>query len=104
MGEGLLDRLQSLFDGPLTNADTWLIIGFGGQALFFGRFLIQWIVSERSGRSVIPDMFWYFSIMGGIVLLAYAFHRNDPVFIMGQAVGLLVYARNIMLLQKEKSS
>jgi len=104
MTEGLLDKLQSLLAGPLTNADLWLIIGFGGQALFFMRFLIQWIISERTGKSVIPDVFWYFSIMGGIILLAYAFHRNDPVFIMGQSVGLLVYARNVMLLQKEKSA
>lgn len=104
MSAGLLDKLVSLFDGPLTTTDIWLMIGFGGQALFFGRFLIQWIVSERSGRSVIPDAFWYFSIMGGIILLAYAFHRQDPVFIMGQGVGLFVYFRNIMLLQKEKSS
>lgn len=104
MDAGLLDRLHSLVDGSLTTTDIWLIIGFGGQMVFFMRFLIQWIVSERTGRSVIPDVFWYFSIMGGIILLAYAFHRNDPVFIMGQAVGLLVYFRNVMLLQKEQSA
>lgn len=104
MSDGLLETLSSLVSGPLSTTDIWLIIGFGGQAVFFARFLVQWIISERTGRSVIPDMFWYLSIAGGIILLAYAFHRNDPVFIMGQAVGLFVYVRNVMLLQKEKSS
>ena len=71
-----------------------IIIGFGGQALFAARFLIQWITSESAQRSVIPIAFWYFSITGGIVLLTYAIWRKDPVIIAGQSVGVLIYARN----------
>lgn len=73
----------------------WLIIGFTGQALFSGRFLVQWIASERQKKSVIPVMFWYFSILGGSTLLVYAIHKEDPVFILGQGGGLLIYARNL---------
>lgn len=73
----------------------WLGIGFLGQALFSMRFLIQWIATERIRRSVVPVAFWYFSIVGGITLLAYAIYRKDPVFIVGQAVGLVVYGRNL---------
>lgn len=79
--------------------EPWTLVGYAGQALFFGRFLIQWIVSERRGRSVIPLSFWWFSIGGGLVLLSYALHRQDPVFVLGQATGLLVYSRNLMLLR-----
>lgn len=78
----------------------WLGIGMLGQVLFFMRFLVQWIVSEKAGRSIVPDVFWYFSIGGGVILLAYAVYRMDPVFILGQATGLLVYVRNIVLLRR----
>ena len=80
----------------------WLIIGFLGQGLFSARFLVQWIVSERRSESVIPVAFWVFSIFGGAFLLAYAIYRKDPVFILGQAAGMLVYARNLMLIRKNK--
>ncbi|MBS4051781.1 MAG: lipid-A-disaccharide synthase N-terminal domain-containing protein [Methylomonas sp.] len=73
----------------------WLIIGFVGQALFSARFLVQWLASERQKKSVIPVMFWYFSILGGSTLLIYSIHKQDPVFIAGQAGGLLIYARNL---------
>lgn len=73
----------------------WLGIGFAGQTLFFMRFFVQWIASERERRSVIPRAFWYFSLGGGVVLLAYAIRRADPVFIIGQATGLLIYGRNL---------
>ena len=73
----------------------WLGIGLLGQALFSARFLVQWIASERLRRSVVPTMFWYFSLAGGVTLLAYAIHRLDPVFILGQGAGLVVYARNL---------
>jgi len=82
----------------------WLAIGFFGQALFSARFIIQWIVSERKGRSVIPVAFWTFSVLGGVTLLAYAIHRMDPVIIAGQAGGLIVYARNIWLIRREKKA
>ena len=78
----------------------WIIIGFIGQFLFFSRFLVQWIVSEKKKRSVIPNAFWYLSILGGSILLAYSIHRHDPVFIIGQAVGLFVYFRNIWLIHQ----
>lgn len=84
----------------LTSDQIWLAIGFIGQALFFSRFLVQWIVSERKGESVIPHAFWYFSIGGGVFLLAYSLWRRDPVFISGQAVGLLVYARNLYFIHR----
>ena len=81
----------------------WLLVGFGGQVLFMGRFVIQWLVSERSGRSVIPVSFWYFSILGALVLLVYAAHRRDPVFVAGQLLGVLIYLRNLRLIQLERS-
>lgn len=75
----------------------WMMLGVLGQALFSGRFLVQWLVSERSGRSVLPVAFWYLSLLGGTALFVYAVHRADPIFICGQGVGLLVYARNLYL-------
>ena len=80
----------------------WLAVGFLGQACFFGRFLIQWIASERRRQSVVPVAFWYFSIVGGVILLAYAIHRQDPVFVLGQATGLLVYARNLYFIGHQR--
>jgi lipid-A-disaccharide synthase-like uncharacterized protein len=81
----------------------WLSIGFIGQALFSMRFLVQWLQSERVKRSVIPDAFWYFSVAGGVTLLAYAIHRVDPVFIVGQATGLFIYFRNLHFILKTRS-
>jgi len=78
----------------------WLVVGFCGQALFFGRFLVQWIASERQKASVIPPAFWYLSIAGGLVLLAYSIQRRDPVFIAGQATGLCIYGRNLWFIRK----
>jgi len=80
----------------------WLAVGLLGQAMFFMRFLVQWLQSERQRRSVIPVAFWYFSIGGGVVLLAYALHRRDPVFIMGQSVGVFIYARNLYFVHRER--
>ncbi len=84
----------------MTKDQLWLGIGLLGQALFSARFLVQWIASERSRRSVVPNLFWYFSIGGGVTLLAYAVYRLDPVFIIGQAAGLLVYARNLYFIHR----
>lgn len=75
----------------------WLAIGLLGQGLFFMRFFVQWIASERQRQSVIPTAFWYFSLAGGLVLLAYAIWRADPIFIIGQASGLVIYCRNLYL-------
>ena len=78
----------------------WLIVGFLGQALFFGRFFVQWIASERRKESVIPRSFWFLSIGGGLILLLYSIHRRDPVFIVGQATGLFIYTRNLWFIYR----
>ncbi|WP_072392697.1 lipid-A-disaccharide synthase N-terminal domain-containing protein [Hyphomicrobium sp. CS1GBMeth3] len=82
----------------------WLGVGFVGQTLFFMRFFVQWMASERARRSVIPQAFWYFSLAGGLVLLAYAIRRADPVFIIGQATGLLIYGRNLYFIAGRSQS
>ena len=82
----------------------WLCVGFLGQFLFSLRFLWQWIYSEKQKKSVIPVEFWYFSLLGGGTLLAYAFYKQDPVFIVGQAFGFIVYSRNLILIFKEKKA
>lgn len=83
----------------VTNGNTlWLAFGFLGQAMFSMRFLVQWIVSERKRRSVVPLAFWYFSVAGGAALLTYAIYRADPVFILGQGAGLVIYGRNLYLI------
>ena len=79
----------------------WLLVGFLGQACFSMRFLVQWIASERKRESVIPLSFWFFSIGGGLTLLTYAIYRLDPVFILGQSAGLLVYSRNLYLIRRK---
>ena len=81
----------------------WMAVGFIGQAVFSARFIVQWIVSERRKRSVIPVSFWFLSIAGSVVLLTYAIHRRDPVFIMGQAGGMLVYSRNLWMILRGQS-
>jgi lipid-A-disaccharide synthase-like uncharacterized protein len=80
----------------------WLGVGFLGQAMFSMRFLIQWFQSERHRRSIIPVAFWYFSILGGVTLLSYAIYRQDPVFILGQGAGLVIYARNLYFIWRER--
>ena len=85
-------------------AQFWLMVGFLGQALFSLRFLVQWFQSERQQRSVIPVQFWYFSVAGGTVLLAYALHRHDPVFIVGQLTGLIVYLRNLYFIHRSPAT
>jgi lipid-A-disaccharide synthase-like uncharacterized protein len=82
----------------------WVLFGFLGQAIFAARFIVQWIVSEKKKESVVPISFWYFSIGGGIVLLIYAIYKKDPVFMIGQAAGLVVYTRNLMLIMKKKNA
>ena len=82
-----------------TESVLWIGIGFVGQALFSARFFVQWLASERAKRSIVPLAFWYFSLVGGIVLLSYAVHKRDPVFIVGQATGVFVYLRNLYLLR-----
>lgn len=80
----------------------WVLFGLLGQLAFSARFLVQWIASERQRRSVIPEAFWWFSIIGGVMLFSYALYRKDPVFILGQSLGLIIYIRNIWLLYAER--
>ncbi|MCM2973359.1 MULTISPECIES: lipid-A-disaccharide synthase N-terminal domain-containing protein [Larsenimonas] len=80
----------------------WVALGFVGQALFSMRFIIQWLASERARRSIVPVTFWFFSLGGGATLLIYAIYRKDPVFIVGQGSGLVIYVRNLMLIRREQ--
>ena len=82
--------------------DFWVAFGLGGQLLFGSRFIVQWISSERKKVSHIPLVFWYLSLSGGIVTTVYAIHRRDPVFIIGQSAGLIVYVRNLMLIYSHR--
>jgi lipid-A-disaccharide synthase-like uncharacterized protein len=82
----------------------WVAIGFLGKGLFFGRWVIQWIASERKAESRVPVAFWYMSLVGGLITLAYAIYRRDPVFIAGQGVGAVVYIRNLMLIYRQGPS
>ena len=84
----------------MTTDQLWLAFGLFGQAMFSARFLVQWIATERRRRSVVPREFWYFSVGGGLTLLAYAIYRHDPVFILGQGAGLFVYARNLYFIHR----
>jgi lipid-A-disaccharide synthase-like uncharacterized protein len=93
-----------LHDVFLTRLDWWVLLGFTAQAMFSARFLVQWIASERAGHSVIPLAFWTFSIGGGVLLLAYALYRKDPVFIAGQAFGVFVYLRNLYFVMRDRKA
>lgn len=89
---------------PHFNSETfWICIGMIGQAMFSMRFIVQWIVSEKAKKSIIPNLFWYFSVSGGSLLLAYSLYRQDPIFILGQSMGLFVYLRNLYLIIREKN-
>jgi lipid-A-disaccharide synthase-like uncharacterized protein len=88
----------------MADEDWWLLLGFGGQAVFMGRFVIQWLASERQRRSVIPVSFWYMSVAGALVLLVYALHRRDPVFVAGQGVGVAIYLRNLQLIRRARGT
>jgi lipid-A-disaccharide synthase-like uncharacterized protein len=80
----------------------WLVLGFLAQAMFSARFLVQWLASERAKKSIVPLPFWYLSIAGSVLLLAYAAYRKDPVFIVGQSAGILIYSRNLFLIYRER--
>ncbi|PWC42372.1 hypothetical protein TSO221_22100 [Azospirillum sp. TSO22-1] len=82
----------------------WIGVGFFAQALFMMRFVVQWIASERVRRSIVPETFWYFSIGGGLLLLAYSIYRVDPVYMFGQGLGLLIYFRNLYFVWTHKGT
>jgi len=91
--------ISKVFVGQI---DAWIMLGFVAQGMFTMRFVVQWVASERTRRSVVPVAFWFFSFGGGVLLLLYAIHRHDPVFIAGQGLGLFVYVRNIRMIVTER--
>ena len=93
--------LQNVFVMKLS---WWVLLGYAGQALFTMRFVVQWIATERARKSVIPVAFWFFSIGGGVLLFGYALSRRDPVFILGQGLGLFVYLRNLYFVYRERGA
>lgn len=96
---GLWNWFYTIF---IAQFSAWIFLGFVAQFFFAMRFFVQWIASERARRSVIPVAFWFFSLGGGLLLLVYAIHRRDPVFIAGQGLGLFIYTRNLWLIANEK--
>lgn len=84
--------------------DPWVLFGFLAQFVFFLRFVIQWVVSEKAGETRIPVMFWYLSIAGALMIFAYAVHRKDIVFMSGQVVGLVIYFRNLVIFYRNRSN
>jgi lipid-A-disaccharide synthase-like uncharacterized protein len=98
----MIEAIVSWFGVDSGYEVAWIVIGLTGQLMFSMRFLIQWVASEREGRSIIPIAFWYFSIAGGMILLAYAIYRQDPVFIIGQSTGVFIYGRNLYLIHGER--
>lgn len=96
--------LKDLLNVSTTTELLWLAFGFAAQLMFMARFVLQWIASERAQDSVVPVAFWYLSLIGGVMLLAYAVHRQDPVFILGQALGILIYARNLWLIRAARNN
>lgn len=81
----------------------WISVGFLGQVIFGGRFILQWIHSEIKKESVIPMSFWYLSIIGSLILLTYAIYRKDPIFILGFSLNLIIYFRNIVLIKRKRN-
>jgi len=103
-----MDHLQNIvvhwwLDTPVSEK-IWLGVGFLAQLMFSMRFIVQWIASERARRSIVPEAFWYFSVLGGAMLFAYAIYRMDPVFMLGQGMGLIIYARNIHFIRAHQKS
>jgi len=98
--------MNDMWQQPLiwvqTHFDAWVIFGFAGQFLFMMRFIYQWIASEKARKSVMPEAFWYFSLGGGLVVFVYALHKQDPVFILGQGLGVFIYLRNIYFIWRHR--
>ncbi len=99
---GWLSQLANWYSNASSGEIFWLALGFTGQIVFGLRFVVQWIVSEKAGRSVIPVIFWYLSITGSLMLFVYATYRLDPVFMLGQGTGCFIYIRNLVLIKKSK--
>jgi lipid-A-disaccharide synthase-like uncharacterized protein len=97
------DLRAYLYDVFVAKADFWLVFGVAAQLLFTARFVVQWIASERLGKSVVPLAFWFLSIAGGTMLLVYGLVRREPIIILGQGLAVFIYIRNLMLIFKPKS-
>jgi lipid-A-disaccharide synthase-like uncharacterized protein len=100
----MLAKLAAWWSTTPTTEILWLCLGFLAQLLFATRFLVQWIASEKARRSIVPETFWYFSFAGGFLLFCYAIYRLDPVFMLGQGTGLLIYARNIQMIWRARTT
>jgi lipid-A-disaccharide synthase-like uncharacterized protein len=100
-GQALGDYLYDVF---VAKFDFWLAFGLVAQLFFTARFLVQWISSERAGKSVVPLAFWFFSMGGGLMTLVYGIVKREPVIIVGQALATIIYIRNIMLIMKDRAS
>lgn len=99
----LSEDLQGyVYDVFVTRFDLWLVFGLAAQLVFGSRFVLQWIASERAGKSVIPLSFWFLSIAGGLMTLVYGFVRREPVIIFGQGLSTLIYLRNVVLILRER--
>jgi len=98
----MLERAIAWFQDQSTTDLIWIGLGFFAQFLFMMRFVVQWIASERAKKSVMPEIFWYFSIGGGVLLLAYSIYRVDPVYMFGQGLGLVIYFRNLYFVWNNK--
>ncbi len=96
------DLREYLYDVFVTKFDFWLAFGLAAQVLFTARFVIQWFASEKAGRSVMPMAFWFLSMGGGMMLLIYGIVRREPIIILGQALAVFIYLRNIMLIIKNR--
>jgi lipid-A-disaccharide synthase-like uncharacterized protein len=94
---------EYLYDVFVTRFDLWLVFGLLAQLVFTARFLVQWLASEKAGRSVVPMAFWFLSIVGGTMTLVYGIQRREPVIIMGQTLSIFIYIRNVMLIFKNKT-
>ncbi len=100
----LSNSLQHAIAGASPTDMLWLGIGIAGQCLFMARFIVQWIHSEKHGQSLIPVSFWYLSLFGGLIVLAYGIHKLDPVIILGQLPGAVVYTRNLILIKRNQKT
>jgi len=95
-------QLMSMLHADTPRDLVWIVFGLFGQLMFTGRFIVQWLASEKEGRSVVPVAFWYFSIFGGLIVLLYGVHKVDPVIILGQLPGVLIYSRNLWLIRRHR--
>ncbi|KFE33474.1 lipid-A-disaccharide synthase N-terminal domain-containing protein [Thioclava atlantica] len=94
--------LMKMLDVNSTAELWWVVFGLAAQLMFTARFIVQWIASERQRDSVVPIAFWYFSLAGGLMLFSYAVYRHDPVFILGQSLGVFIYSRNLWLIYAKR--